>query len=209
MLIKKASDAKKIVPKNSKNKSSLVVISGPSGSGKNAVTNGLLKKLPNSTRLVTCTTRKKRRNEKHGKDYYFISKQEFKKKIKQNDFLEWAIVHKKHYYGNSKKILEKLQKKYKMVIAVIDVQGAETYRKLNIPHISIFINVESKQNLISRIKNRNNNMSKNKLKLRLASAISEIKHAKKYDYQVINHENKLDETIEKVHKIIQKFTRRN
>lgn len=190
--------------KESNKKGKIFIISGPSGSGKNAIVRNLLKKLPNSTRMVTCTTRKPRPKEKHGKDYYFLSKKEFKTKIKKNEFVEWAKVHDGNYYGNSKKILKKLRQKYNIVIIVIDVQGAETYHKLSIPHISIFINAESKQNLISRIKKRKGNMPPHLLKLRLSSAIQEIKHAKKYDYQIINYENKLNETINKVYGIIQK-----
>jgi len=152
--------------------------------------------------MITYTTRKPRLGEKHGKDYFFLTKKEFEKKIKQNEFLEWAKVHKIHYYGNSKKDLENLQKKYKTVIITIDVQGAETIRKKNIPHLSIFINAESKQKLISRIKKRNTKISPEKLARRIKSATTEIKSAKKYDYQIINYENKLNETVDKVYKII-------
>ncbi|MBU4331981.1 guanylate kinase [Patescibacteria group bacterium] len=195
---------KKNKPNKRTNCAKLFIISGPSGAGKNAVVCGILKKLKNASRMVTCTTRKKRPNEKPGKDYYFLTEKEFKQRIKESDFLEWAIVHKKHYYGNSKKILEKLQKKYAIILLVIDVQGAKTIRKKAIPHTSIFINAESEKKLISRIKKRKAMMSNESLKLRLASAAAEMKQAKKYDYQVTNYENRLDETIERVCAIIQK-----
>lgn len=185
-----------------KTQSKFIIISGPSGVGKNSVIHGILKKLKNAIQMITYTTRKPRLGEKHGKDYFFLTKKEFEKKIKQNEFLEWAKVHKIHYYGNSKKDLENLQKKYKTVIITIDVQGAETIRKKNIPHLSIFINAESKQKLISRIKKRNTKISPEKLARRIKSATTEIKSAKKYDYQIINYENKLNETVDKVYKII-------
>lgn len=214
---------KKTQTKNIKKKTQLFIVSGPSGSGKNAVAKGVLKKLStkglsalrrhssgasatsgekNATRMVTCTTRPPRPKEKHSKDYYFLTKKEFKKRIKKNEFLEWTKVHENIYVGTLKKELKKLEKKYKIILMTIDVQGANSIRKKAIPHTSIFINAESKKKLISRIKKRKGGMPADKLKLRLASALKEAKQAKKYDYQVINYENKLDETINKVYKII-------
>ncbi|NQU77827.1 guanylate kinase [Candidatus Falkowbacteria bacterium] len=181
----------------------IIILSGPSGSGKNAVVRGLLKKLKNSTYMIPHTTRKPRPKEKQGKDYFFITEQAFKKKIKNKEFLEWAHVHT-DYYGTSKKILAKLQKKYNPVILAIDVNGAKTFRKHKIPHTSFFINAESEQKLISRIKKRQKNISPRELKTRLATAKNELKQAKKYDHQVINYQNKLPQTITKVLKIIKK-----
>lgn len=186
-----------------KTKSRIFVISGPSGSGKSTAVSEVLKHLKKAARMITCTTRKPRPSEKHGRDYYFLTKQEFKKRIKQNDFLEWARIHDA-YYGISKKILEKFKKKHKIIIMTIDVQGAESIRQLKIPHTSIFINADSKENLISRISKRKGGISPEKLKIRLKTAAKELKQVKKFDYQVINYENKLDQTIEKILKIIKR-----
>ena len=71
-----------------KKQSKIFIISGPSGSGKTSVVQGVLKKLKNATQMITCTTRRPRPDEKQGRDYYFLTEQEFKKRIKQNDFLE-------------------------------------------------------------------------------------------------------------------------
>jgi len=123
--------------------------------------------------------------------------------LKNNEFLEWARVHKIYYVGTLKKEFERLKNKYQTIIYVIDVRGLKNIRQLKIPHISIFINAESKEKLISRIKKRAGGMPPRLLKLRLGSAIREIREAKKYDYQVINYENKLKETINQIVKIVE------
>lgn len=182
----------------------LIIIMGPSGVGKNAIIRGLLKRLKNAVDLPTCTSRQPRPTEKPGRDYYFLTRKEFKKGIKQNDFLEWALVHNTYYYGTSKKILKKLKNKYDFVLADIDVQGVDILRRQKIPHTSIFIKPDSHENLIKRIKKRKAKLSPAELQARLKSAQKELKQAKKYDHQVTNYQNRLPQTINKVLKIIKK-----
>ena len=177
----------------------LFIISGPSGVGKTSIIKRIIELNPHFKRVITCTTRKKRLNEKHGQDYYFLSKKQFEEKIKNKEFLEWAIVHE-NYYGTLKKTIEKniLQ------IINIDFQGALQIKKKNIKAIFIFIKPQSLTELMSRIQKRGN-MEKEDLTIRLNNAKNEIKQAKKYyDYVVINKENKFNQTIEKILKIINK-----
>ncbi len=206
MPISSKANFKKNQLKKKSNNTKLVIISGPSGSGKNAIVRGVLKKIPQAAQMITCTTRQPRPGEKDCKDYYFLTEKEFKEKIKKNEFIEWARVHEIYYFGTSKKVLEKLEERYKIIILAIDVQGVRNFRKLKIPHTSIFINAESKEKLISRIKKRAGGMPNDLLKLRLKSAAKEMKEAKKYDYQVINYENRLNEAISKVCGIIRKLS---
>lgn len=204
MPISSKDNFKKDQLKKKSSNAKLFIISGPSGSGKNAIVRGVLKKIPRATQMITCTTRQPRPGEKDGKDYYFLTEKKFKEKIKKNEFIEWARVHEIYYFGTSKKVLERLEKRCKIIILAIDVQGVGSFRKLKIPHTSIFINAESKEKLISRIRKRAGGMPDDLLKLRLKSAAKELKEAKKYDFQVINYEDGLDETINKVVKIITK-----
>lgn len=176
----------------------LFIISGPSGVGKTFIIKKIIKLDPRLKRVIACTTRKKRSNEKYGQDYFFLSEKKFKEKIKNKEFLEWAIVHN-NYYGTLKKEVENVKK---LLILNIDFQGAFQIKKKKIKAIFIFIKPESLDKLISRIKKRGE-IKKEDLEIRLNNAKNEIKQAKKYyDYVVINRENKSNQTIEKILQII-------
>ncbi|MFH1838619.1 MAG: guanylate kinase [Candidatus Kuenenbacteria bacterium] len=178
----------------------LFIISGPSGVGKTSIIKKIIKLNPHFKRVITCTTRKKRCHEKHGQDYYFLSKKQFEKKIKNKEFLEWAIVHK-NYYGTLKKTVEFFKENISLIINV-DFQGALQIKKKKIKAVFIFIKPKSLNELINRIKKRGK-IKKEDLKIRLNNAKNEIKQAKKYyDYVIINEENKLNQTVEKILKII-------
>lgn len=175
----------------------LFIISGPSGVGKTSIVKKITELNPHVKRVITCTTRKKRSNEKHGRDYYFLSKKQFEEKIKNKKFFEWAVVHK-NYYGSLKGAI----KKNILSIINIDVQGVLKIKKKKIKAIFIFIKPKSLNELINRIKKRGE-ITKEDLEIRLNTAKNEIKQAKKYyDFVVINEKNKLNQTVEKILKII-------
>ncbi len=119
-------------------KGTLVIIIGPSASGKTTLVQELLKRVPESARLVTVTTRSMRPQEKEGVDFFFISRKEFEQRIQEGDFFEHAEVYG-NLYGSSKKILDSYLKQYRYVFAIIDVQGAETLRTQVKNTFSIFI----------------------------------------------------------------------
>lgn len=177
----------------------LFILSGPSGVGKNAIINSLIKVMSNLRKVVTCTTRAKRSNEKEGKDHYFITVNDFKNKIKKGYFLEWAYVHR-DYYGTP---LEKIKKnKNKKLIMEIDVQGALQIKKKISSTTLIFLKPDVFPNLLRRLKKRGQ-MSKVDLAIRLKKSYrQEMKLSKFYDYIIVNRENKLPETIDKIKKII-------
>jgi guanylate kinase len=179
----------------------LILISAPSGGGKNAVIRALVNIFPRSGQLVTTTTRPPRVNEVEGKDYYYISKEEFRKKLDQGDFLEYN-EYADNYYGTERKKLQACLKKYQIVFSQAEVNGKHGLDRQGIKHLSIFLLPESLDVLEKRIRARGG-VSPEYMKMRLEIAKNEIVASKDYDFRVINREGQLSETIEEVKKIIE------
>lgn len=179
----------------------LIIISGPAGVGKTTVAKSLQKAFSNLRSSVTYTTRQPRQNSTEDKKMYYISIGEFNKRQKAGEFLEWAKVHG-DFYGTHKQETMELLKKYP-VIFNIDVQGAEQLIK-EFPNncVSIFLLPETYEQMVDHIKNRGE-MTEGNFRARLKSAEIELKKKNNFDYQVINAEGKLTETIDKIAKIIQ------
>src|SRR3989338_6733672 len=131
----------------------LVIISSPSGGGKDVVINALLKRFPNSTRLVTTTARPPRPGNQEGKDYYFISAAEFNNKIAGGDFVEYNN-YAGNFYGTEKKHLAEALKKYDLVLTQIEVNGKHHLDVAGIPHLSIYLLPENENILRARIEKR-------------------------------------------------------
>lgn len=159
-----------------------IIISAPSGGGKTSIVSRLLEdgKL---SRVITATTRAPRKGEKNGKDYHFWSEKQFENAVKKDEMAEWAKVHV-NYYGIPKSSLDKLIKRGKHPVLVIDVQGAKTVKKIYKNAVSIFITPPSFAELKKRISARNDGTTD--VKARLESAKKELKCIKNYDYLVIN-----------------------
>lgn len=181
----------------------LIIITGPSGAGKTSVARGILKKMPRVKKLITCTTRQKRVREKAGKDYKFVTNDQFKKFIKTKKLLEWAEVYGE-YYGSLKEDLFQLFKKYDKVLMVIDVQGAKTIsKKLHFAKL-VFVKPSDLSSLEKRIKRRGK-VSEEDLERRLKAIKQEMGYAKKCDYVILNKEGKLNEAIQKAVNIVKKL----
>ncbi|PIS00718.1 MAG: guanylate kinase [Chlamydiae bacterium CG10_big_fil_rev_8_21_14_0_10_35_9] len=161
----------------------IFIISAPAGTGKTTLVNLLKNEFSNVVRSISFTTRKPRPNERDGQDYFFISEDEFKNKIKQKDFLEWAEVFGE-YYGTSRSHVEKLQMEGKHVALVIDTQGAEKLRKM-IDACSIFLFPPNMHELQYRLHSRKSE-SEEMIQKRLSWAKKEMEKAKGYDYYIIN-----------------------
>lgn len=161
-----------------------IIISAPSGGGKTSIVNRLLEdgKL---SRVITATTRAPRKGEKNGKDYHFWSDKQFENAVEKGEMAEWAKVHV-NYYGIPKSSLDKLIKRGKHPVLVIDVQGAKTVKKIYKNAVSIFITPPSFAEPKKRIAARNDGTTD--IKARLESAKKELKCIKNYDYLVINDE---------------------
>ncbi|NGX56975.1 MAG: Guanylate kinase [Candidatus Anoxychlamydiales bacterium] len=170
------------------NKGRLFVVSAPSGSGKTTLVRMLTKEFPNVIESVSFTTREIRNNEKKDLDYFYISKEEFEKKIKEKEFLEYASVFD-NYYGTSKKVIEKDLINKKHVVLVIDTQGAK--KLINkIDATFIFIAPLSIDELKNRLKLRQQN-NDSEIEKRLSWAKEELKEIKHYDYLIINDDLKI------------------
>lgn len=165
----------------------LIVFSAPSGSGKTSIVRFLLEKTELKLEFsVSATSRKLRGSEEHGKDYYFISTKEFKKKIKKGVFAEWEEVYKDNLYGTYKKEIERIREKGMNVIFDIDVVGGLNLKKLYPEDtLAVFVKPPSIEELEKRLRNRKTD-SEEKIKERLAKASRELAYQDQFDEILIN-----------------------
>jgi guanylate kinase len=179
----------------------LIVISGPSGVGKDSVLTGL-KKCPLPMHfIVTATTRPRREEEVDGVDYFFVSKDEFARMIDREELIEYAIVYN-DYKGIPKQQVREALNTGQDVVMRLDVQGAASVRKLAPEAVLIFLTTESEEALVRRLKARRSESDEN-LNLRIATARQELKRAGEFDYVVVNAEGRLDDAVAMVIAIIQ------
>jgi guanylate kinase len=179
----------------------LVVISGPSGVGKDSVLHGLKERNLPMHFVVTATTRPRRPEETHGLDYFFLSKDEFARMIEHEELIEYAIVYN-DYKGIPKQQVREALVSGQDVIMRVDVQGAATVRKLAPEAVLIFLTTESEEALVRRLKTRQTENVGN-LSLRIATARQELKRAAEFDYVIVNADGHLAETIDTVVAILQ------
>ncbi|MCE9647031.1 MAG: guanylate kinase [Chloroflexi bacterium] len=178
----------------------LIVISGPSGVGKDSVVQRMIERGFPLHFVVTATTREKRENETNGKDYWFVSKDEFARMIEENELIEYAIVYG-DYKGIPKFEVRGALASGQDVIMRIDVQGAESVRKLAPEALLIFITCENEQELERRLRERKTETA-DSLSLRIATARKELQRIEAFDYVIVNQDFHLDDTVDKVRAII-------
>jgi guanylate kinase len=179
----------------------LFVVSAPSGAGKTTIIHRASKILPELALSTSHTSRPPRKGECHAIDYFFITAEEFKQKIEQNEFLEWAEVHG-NYYGTSTGEIKKLIEKGKIVVLDIDVQGAQQVRKSKaLKPIYIFIEPPSMEELKNRLQNRDTE-SQASLQKRIINAQHELTFKNQYDFVIIN--DQLDKAVEEFVEIIKR-----
>jgi guanylate kinase len=178
----------------------LIVISGPSGAGKDTVMQRMKERGLPFHFVVTATTRPRRNNEVHGKDYFFVSKEEFARMIDEDELIEHAMVYG-DYKGIPKQQVREALASGKDVVMRIDVQGAETVRKLAPAALMIFIATENEQDLIRRLTTRKTE-TVDSLALRIATARKELNRVEAFDYVIVNREFHLDETVDIIRAII-------
>jgi len=182
-----------------KSKGLLIVVSGPSGAGKDTIVNKVVEDMKDTKISISMTSRDPRGKEVDGVDYYFISKEEFEERIKNDEFLEYAVVHSNQYYGTPKGKIEEDLSKGKNIILVIDIQGALKTKEKISEALFIFIMPPSMEELKERLIKRNTE-SKKKILERFKTAYNEINEFPKYNYVVVN--DKIDKAVEKVKSII-------
>jgi guanylate kinase len=178
----------------------LIVISGPSGVGKDSVVQRMQERGMPMHFVVTATTRPIREGEVEGVDYFFVSRDEFAELIEKDELLEYAIVYN-DYKGIPKQQVRQALASGNDVVMRLDVQGAETIRKMYPQALLIFLSTVDEDELVDRLKQRKTETPEG-LKLRIATARKEMQRVEMFDYYVINADMRLDETVDTIGAII-------
>ncbi len=186
------------------NEGKLIVFSAPSGSGKTTIVKHLLEQDEiNLEFSISATSREQRGEEIDGKDYYFLSAKEFKKKIKNGEFLEWEEVYRDNFYGTLKTEVERIWKKDKHVIFDIDVSGGlRIKRKFPKETLAVFVKPPSIDELKIRLKKRKTE-SEDKINMRIAKASAELATAPLFDVVIENDD--LDIALSEAQTLISDF----
>ena len=167
-------------------KGKLIVFSAPSGAGKTTLVRHALEQLENIKFSISCTTRDKREGETHGEDYYFLTPEEFKAKVANDEFVEHEEVYRDNFYGTLKSEVDRITSEGNSVIFDIDVIGALNIKKLYGDEcLTVFVNPPSLETLKERLISRNTE-SEDKLKQRLDKAGIEMEKAKEFDIILLN-----------------------
>ena len=165
---------------------SLFIVSAPSGAGKSSLVNALLEQDKNIQLSISCTTRPPRAGEEHGREYFFLTKDEFLARKDQGEFLEWAEVYG-NYYGTSSKIIAESMQDGSDVLLEIDWQGAQQVKRLFPDAVSIFVLPPSIEELEARLKKRGLD-APDVIKRRVEEAHNEIKRVSECEYVIINQD---------------------
>ena len=184
----------------------LVIISAPSGAGKDASIERLVKKLPDAVVYVTATSRKPRPGEIPGRHYYFYSPEKFREEIEEGNFLEWSMVHGE-FKGVRRDVLGETLQNHTIVIVKPDPQGMRKIKSHLPEALTIFIMPPSVESLKRRLDHRGTETPEQR-EIRLRNAEIEMAAAPEYDYVVVNEDGKLDETVVKIAEIIKKEAKR-
>ncbi len=179
----------------------LIILSGPSGVGKDATLVRIREQGYSFHYVVTITTRQKRSGEIDRVDYRFVSEEQFQKMVTEKKLLEWAKVYG-NFYGVPKEEIKKALRSGQDVIVKVDVQGAATIRRVVPEAIFIFLIPPSLEELGDRLMQRNDHVSIEDLQIRLAKAKEEMMSLPLFDYQVINHRNNIGLAVSQILSII-------
>jgi guanylate kinase len=181
----------------------IIIITAPSGAGKTSITHYLLNTIPQLSFSISATTRKPRDDEKDGRDYHFVSEQEFTRKIQKNEFVEWEMVYEGKYYGTLKSELQRIWKLGKTPLLDIDVKGAihvqQQYPKST---LSIFVEPPSIEELKNRLLSRGTETEES-LQARVNKASYEISFQHSFDKVIVN--DQLDRACKQADECVTEF----
>ena len=181
----------------------LLMFCGPSGSGKTTITQHLIERIPNLGFSISATTRAKRKGEKDGEHYYFLTIEEFRIKIQNGDFVEWEEVYEDVFYGTLRSEIERIWNSGKHVIFDIDVEGG-----LNIKNqfpdnsLAVFVQPPSIEHLRHRLHERATDHPEN-IEKRIAKAVYELRYAPRFDHVIINTDK--NKTLEEALVLVKEF----
>jgi guanylate kinase len=184
----------------------LVIISAPSGAGKDTAIDRLVTKLDDAVVYVTATSRKPRPGEIHGKHYYFYSPEKFREEIEEGNFLEWSMVHGE-FKGVRRDVLGETLQNHTTVIVKPDPQGMRKIKSQLPEALTIFIMPPSVESLRRRLTTRGTETAEQR-EIRLRNAEIEMAAAPEYDYVVVNEDGKIAETVDQIAEIIRKEAKR-
>jgi guanylate kinase len=181
----------------------ILIITAPSGAGKTSVTTHLLKLFPRLEFSVSAATRAARENEVNGRDYYFMSLEDFQRRIQNNEFIEWEMVYEGKYYGTLKSEMERIWKSNKIPVLDIDVKGAiHVQQQYPEKTVSIFIEPPSIEELKRRLQGRGTE-TKESLDARINKAAYEISFKHSFTHTIVNHQ--LDTARREAVEIVREF----
>ena len=181
----------------------VLIFSSPSGAGKTTIVRHLLETFPQLAFSVSATTRARRDHETDGKDYYFLSVDEFRNKIEEDAFVEWEEVYKGTYYGTLKSEVQRLLNRGYYVIFDVDVKGALNIKKLyGNQALAVFVMPPSIEELGKRLHHRSTDPEES-IRERIAKAKLEMSYADKFDIILVN--DKLEEALAKAEEIVRSF----
>lgn len=181
-----------------------IIFSAPSGSGKTTIVRHLLRKNMGLEFSISATTRPKRGDrEVDGKDYYFLSEDDFKRKVDNGDFVEWEEVYGGNYYGTLKSEVERLWAAGKHVLFDVDVKGGIKLKEyFEDQGLAVFVKVKNMEELEARLRHRNTETEEN-IKRRLAKAMYEMSFEGKFDITLVSDD--LDKTLKKAEQLVSDF----
>lgn len=181
----------------------LVIFSAPSGAGKTTIVHHLLKVFPDLEFSVSACSREMRTGEEYGKDYYFLSVDEFKEKIEKGEFVEWEEVYTNNFYGTLRAEIERIWKKGKHVIFDVDVIGGLNLKKqFGEKALAIFVMPPSIEHLEKRLRSRETETAES-IARRIGKAEQELKTANQFDKIILN--DKLENAFEEAEKTVEEF----
>lgn len=184
-------------------KQKVIIFSAPSGSGKSTIIGHLLKRIPNMEFSISATSRKPRPGEENGREYYFLSHDEFKQKVAEDKFVEWVEVYQGTCYGTLKSEIERIWKKGNVVIFDVDVLGGVSLKKIfGDKALSVFIQPPSIEVLEQRLRDRNTETEES-LKKRIERAQMELQYSNQLDVVVVNDD--LETAINETETIVNNF----
>lgn len=181
----------------------IIILTAPSGAGKTSITRYLLEKIPTLAFSISAATRKPRGGEQHGKDYYFISEDEFKQHIKNEEFIEWEMVYEGKYYGTLKSEMHRIWGEGRVPVLDIDVHGAiHVQQEYPINTLSLFVKPPSVEELRKRLQSRGTESAES-IETRVNKAAYELSFAHHFKHVVVNED--LEEACKEAEAIVREF----